>query len=146
MNVTLADGTQVVSKHALSLSLVIPGVPHMPISARLVDNLLHDFVLGMDWLRQYNPTIDWVAYTVAFGPRLPVVHCLPTRTSGTCQCLLCSITGTCRGPRCSGLVFIPLPCRYESNRRPIGGPKMDTGLPGLPCAVLGPGDTSRSKD
>ena len=83
MNITLADGTQVVSKHALLLILVIPGMPHMPISARLVDNLSHDLVLGMDCVR--------------FGAIWPLMGLAPGLSAQyTCAQHTCTRHDTCR--------------------------------------------------
>ena len=65
MTVTLADGTTLNSSHACHFLLLVDG-HHMQITARIMDNLSHDIVLGMDWLTKYNPVIVWAAFTVTF--------------------------------------------------------------------------------
>ena len=65
LSVTLADENTVVSDSISCLDLTVvvgaeakysmPGVP-----CRVLPQLTSDMILGMDWLRKYNPYIDWV--------------------------------------------------------------------------------------
>ena len=48
-----------------------------PIIARVFPNLQHELILGMPWLIQENPNIDWAARTVRVTRR-GVIHNLPT--------------------------------------------------------------------
>ncbi len=50
----------------------------MHLTARIVDNLHHDLILGMTWLSQVNPVIDWVSYNVQLSDTVKPVHCIPT--------------------------------------------------------------------
>jgi len=78
MTVSLADGSQLVSSSEVQCTLHIGDLP-FPLSARVVDNLSHQLVLGMDWLQAHNPTIDWLAYTMPFLQASLRVECLPTK-------------------------------------------------------------------
>ena len=50
----------------------------MDVTARVVDNLHHEVILGMAWLAQVNPIIDWVSYSMELpGSHVPVC-CFPT--------------------------------------------------------------------
>ena len=65
MHVTLADGTVIKSAHVVNAVFLVGDV-RMSLVARVVDNLSHSVVLGMDWLQAQNPQIDWVAYRIVF--------------------------------------------------------------------------------
>ena len=79
LDVLLSDGTRITSTHIVQFQLIIAGDTRLHASARVVDNLSHHMVLGMDWLRHYNPAIDWVSYAVTFLHAQVRVECLPTR-------------------------------------------------------------------
>ena len=57
----------------------------------MVPELSNDLVLGMDWLQQWNPVIDWVAFTllVKFGGDDWLLHALPRRKVASVE--LCSV-------------------------------------------------------
>ena len=69
MQVTLADGHVVHSKAACVVSLVVcveqECALYSAVSCCVLDKLLLDVVLGIDWFQSCNPVIDWHAYTVA---------------------------------------------------------------------------------
>jgi len=89
MHVTLADGTVIESAHVVNAVLMVGDV-RMLIVARVVDNLSHAVVLGMDWLQAQNPHIDWVAYRVVFPlHNHAAFNCFPTRPVARIQ--VCSL-------------------------------------------------------
>ena len=71
----------------------------MHVPCRVVGVLAHDLVLGIDWLRQWNPVVDWVAssMTVKVGSVQYAVQTVPSRSTAKVE--LCSVDGivkTCR--------------------------------------------------
>ena len=68
MSVQLADGSLVMSNAVCRVPLIACDSSAEALLAvvecRVVENLSHAVVLGMDWLRTCNPTIDWQAYSV----------------------------------------------------------------------------------
>ena len=67
MTVQLADGTAVVSQSVAKVPVLFTHAVQHVIECRVVDKLSYPLVLGMDWLQQHNPVIDWVGYTVTLG-------------------------------------------------------------------------------
>ena len=60
MEVTLADGNQVKVSQTCCVPLVVcSGALHCTINCRVLPQLNHDVVLGVDWLQATNPSIDW---------------------------------------------------------------------------------------
>ena len=63
MDVTLADGSHVVASHTCLVPLVVCAAHgcalHCVVECRVLPELQHDVVLGIDWLRATNPVIDW---------------------------------------------------------------------------------------
>ena len=59
---------------------------------RTLDYLQQDLILGMDWLRDANPQIDWLGYTVTIqnADGTPVVLAA-TLVDGSVRIELCSI-------------------------------------------------------
>ena len=75
-DLTLADGSVVQAKGYAQFMLRC-GDFKCPIIARVFPNLQQELILGMPWLIQENPNIDWAARTVRVTRR-GVIHSLPT--------------------------------------------------------------------
>ena len=63
MDVTLADGSQVLVLKTCLVPLVVCSAHcqalHCVVECRVLPQLNHDIVLGVDWLQATNPVIDW---------------------------------------------------------------------------------------
>ena len=63
MDVTLADGSQVLASQTCLVPLVVCSARcqalHCVVECRVLPQLNHDIVLGVDWLQATNPVIDW---------------------------------------------------------------------------------------
>ena len=63
MDVTLADRSQVLALQTCLVPLVVCSaccqVLHYIVECRVLPQLNHDIVLGVDWLQATNPIIDW---------------------------------------------------------------------------------------
>ena len=63
MDVTLADGSQVLALQTCLVPLVVCSAHcqalHCVAECRVLPQLNHDIVLGVDWLQATNPVIDW---------------------------------------------------------------------------------------
>ena len=75
-NLTLANGS-VVQAQGYAQFMLRCGDFKCPIIARIFPNLQQELILGMPWLIQENPNIDWAARTVRVT-RCGVIHNLPT--------------------------------------------------------------------
>ena len=75
-NLMLADGS-VVQAQGYAQFVLRCGDFKYPIIARVFPNLQQELILGMPWLIQENPNIDWAARTVRVMRR-GVIHNLPT--------------------------------------------------------------------
>ena len=75
-NLTLADGS-IVQAQGYAQYMLRCGDFKCPIIARVFPNLQQELILGMPWLIQENPNIDWAARTVRVTRR-EVIHNLPT--------------------------------------------------------------------
>ena len=66
---------------------------HCTVNCRVLPQLNHDVVLGVDWLQATNPSIDWQACTVEVNSGehggTHVLHALPTKPIAKVE--LCSI-------------------------------------------------------
>ena len=72
LTVTLANGSLVSSVSQYFLHLEIPSeISEQPVVIEqhvcVLPNLTSDVILGMDWLEQNNPRIDWVANKLCLG-------------------------------------------------------------------------------
>ena len=71
MDVTLADGSVVQCMETCVVPMVsCTATGHALYSAipcRVLPQLNHDVVLGVDWLQNTNPNIDWRACTVSMA-------------------------------------------------------------------------------
>ena len=72
LTVTLANGSLVSSVSRSFLCLEIPGgISEQPVvieqHVRVLPDLTSDVILGMDWLQQNNPRIDWVDIKLCLG-------------------------------------------------------------------------------
>ena len=76
--VRLADGSVVTSSATCNVPLFIADALHVHVHCRVLDDLSHDLVLGMDFLQAHNPRINWRSYTVTFPASKLLVHCIPT--------------------------------------------------------------------
>ena len=74
----------------------------------MVKFLSSDVVLGMDWLQQYNPVVDWVRYTLTFrsGGIGVEVHALPQ--SPVAHVELCSLDAVTKAVRCGATAWFGL--------------------------------------
>ena len=63
MDVTLSDGSQVLASQTCLVPLVVCSACcqalHCVVECRVLPQLNHDVVLGVDWLQATNPVIDW---------------------------------------------------------------------------------------
>ena len=63
MDVMLADGSQVLALQTCLVPLVVCSAHfqalHGVVECRVLPQLNHDIVLGVDWLQATNPVIDW---------------------------------------------------------------------------------------
>ena len=63
MDATLADRSQVLASPTCLVPLVVCSancqVLHCVVECRVLPQLNHDIVLGVDWLQATNPVIDW---------------------------------------------------------------------------------------
>ena len=63
MEVMLADGSYVSASHTCLVPLVVCAergrALHCLVECRVLAELNHDVVLGIDWLQATNPVIDW---------------------------------------------------------------------------------------
>ena len=63
MDVMLADGSQVLASQTCLVPLVVCSaryqVLYCVVECRVLPQLNHDIVLGVDWLQATNPVIDW---------------------------------------------------------------------------------------
>ena len=63
MDMTLADGSQVLALQTCLVPLVVCSAHyqalHCVVERRVLPQLNHDVVLGVDWLQVTNPVIDW---------------------------------------------------------------------------------------
>ena len=102
LSVTLADENTVVSDSLACLDLTavvdagteysMPGVP-----CRVLPYLTSDVILGMDWLRKYNPHIDWVDPQLCFDDA-GTARCLHACTQDTDGLDGCIIVPGCTVP------------------------------------------------
>ena len=94
MTVILADGTSILSSQSCLFCMYVTATVVLSVDACIVDKLSHDLVLGIDWLRKYNPAIDWATYSVAFPQFTPApIACLPTQpVAKISTCSLASIS------------------------------------------------------
>ena len=95
MQATLADGSTVSSDSVCQVPLIICDSAANPllfvVECRVVNQLSHAAVLGMDWLMGCNPQINWSACTVAINVdgNQHVLSAIPRTTSAGVS--LCSI-------------------------------------------------------
>ena len=75
-NLTLADGL-VVQAQGYAQFMLRCGNFKYPIVARVFPNLQQELILGMPWLIQEKPNINWAARTMRVMRR-GVIHNLPT--------------------------------------------------------------------
>ena len=80
MVVTLADGSTATATSTSIVPLVLCSISgqamFVAVECRVLPKLNHDVVLGVDWLQDTNPVIDWQACTVSTkctGTTAPVV-------------------------------------------------------------------------
>ena len=63
MDVTLADGSQVLASQTCLVPLVVCSARcqalHCVVECRVLPQLNHDIVLGVYWLQATNPVINW---------------------------------------------------------------------------------------
>ena len=63
MDVTLADGSQISALHMCLVPLVVCAergrALHCVLKCRVLSELNHNTVLGIDWLLAMNPVINW---------------------------------------------------------------------------------------
>ena len=63
MEVTLADGSWVSASHTCLVPLVVCAEPgralHCMVECCVLAELNHNVVLGIDWLQETNPVINW---------------------------------------------------------------------------------------
>ena len=63
MNITIADKSQVLASQTCLMPLVVCSAHfqalHCVVECRVLPQLNHDVVLGVDWLQANNPVIDW---------------------------------------------------------------------------------------
>ena len=63
MDITLADRSQVLALQTCLVPLVVCSAHcqalHCVVECRVLPQLNHDIVLGIDWLQATNPVIDW---------------------------------------------------------------------------------------
>ena len=71
--VTLADGSTFRSNKCVLLPLELDGKVSLGVKCRVVDTLTSPVVLGIDWLTQYSPRIDWSNYAIELDTSISTV-------------------------------------------------------------------------
>ena len=79
MQVNLATGGQAATDNVATLKFVFgtlgeQGGTEFEVDCHVLSNLAHDVVLGLAFLQQYNPVLDWAAATMRFPQHSVVVH------------------------------------------------------------------------
>src|SRR5690606_15173510 len=64
--IKLADGREQPATGMLAAAPVTSGSYSDTIDLTITDLSGYDIILGMSWLRHYNPTIDWRGSSIAF--------------------------------------------------------------------------------
>ena len=81
LRVSLADNTVVLSTKLASVKITFDGSDTQEIEFRVVPRLNHPLILGLQWLRQTNPVINWTALRVTWQGHTKPVDLAATRTS-----------------------------------------------------------------
>ena len=107
LQVKLADGSMVTSTALCTLPLFVADRIAMHVSCRVLDDLSHDVVLGIDWLQLHDPRINWRAFTVHFASHDLLVHCLPTqRVANVTVCSMASLLQSVRDGATAWFAFL----------------------------------------
>ena len=67
LRVSLADRTVVLSTKLATIKVMLDNGIVQPIDFRVVWCLNHSLILGLQWLRDHNPRINWTTMTVTLG-------------------------------------------------------------------------------
>jgi RNase H-like domain found in reverse transcriptase/Reverse transcriptase (RNA-dependent DNA polymerase)/Integrase zinc binding domain/Chromo (CHRromatin Organisation MOdifier) domain/Retroviral aspartyl protease/Integrase core domain len=95
-DVTLADGHQQKSAGALTAMPIRIGSFSSPLNLVATDLQGYDVILGMPWLQQYNPRVDWRGQTLSFTDRFGGHHVL-RRTASSLATVPSAPSGTQTG-------------------------------------------------
>ena len=78
LRVSLADTTIVLWTKLATIKVMLNNGSVQPIDFRVVPRLNHPLILGLQWLREHNPRIDWTTMTVTLSDSmtpLQSAHC-----------------------------------------------------------------------
>ena len=87
LRVSLADRTVVLSTKLATIKVMLDNGIVQPIDFRVVPRLNHPLILGLQWLRDHNPRINWTTMTVTLGDStmsLQSSHCKRTDRATLC--------------------------------------------------------------
>lgn len=83
LRVSLADDTVVLSTKIATVKTTFDGCDTQAIEFRVVPRLNHPIILGLQWLRCTNPTINWAALRVTWQPSDEVAGAVDLAASKT---------------------------------------------------------------
>ncbi len=125
LDVSLADGSVVPSDLAIKLDLIFPTAAfddyEQSHEFRVVPQLNHDVILGMDWLKKYQPDIDWKKLQVILGEHV-LKSSTAKRDTVVELCSLNSLLKTVQSERAEAWIVL---VRKKSELPVVADPQLD---------------------